>query len=86
MLGFPFGVVLAMAFAFNDRQALLTADVIGNTANISEVGFEVTAVHSAVHERYGVKNNVAVDVLMVHMGGNHHLKAVTQKPLGKLNS
>ena len=49
-LGVPFCIVLTAALRLNDRESVLTADLIGNAANIFKVIFERIAIFHSIHE------------------------------------
>ena len=59
----------------DDRQAVLPAEAVRGGANLAVVASGVAVIFSAGFRVYGVKNGMGVDVLPVHMDGDHRLKA-----------
>ena len=55
----------AFSIRFNHGVSEFPADFIGNAAQIVKVAFEIAAILSAIHERNGIENNVAMQVVAV---------------------
>ena len=54
-LGIPFGIMLSAALRGNDGKAMLAADGIGSTTNITVIGFEIIPVLFAIQTGNGIE-------------------------------
>ena len=67
------------------RQAVLTAQLVGCCP---ELGILAAAllVLLAVHIRYGIDNEVVMQVIRIHVSGDLHLKALAPDPAGQCHA
>ena len=82
----PLGVVLAFSVRLDYGQAVLPADLIRYSPDVSKVRLEVVAVVFAVHKGHGVEHDMTMQMVMIRMGGNDSLEAIPEEPGGKLNA
>ena len=68
---------------FDDGQGIFPAQPIGGLPH-EGVGGVVVVIPLAVHKGYGVQHKMVMQMMLVKMGGNHHLKAVAPKLLCQL--
>ena len=61
----PCRIRRAFSIRFDHGVSEFPADFIGNAAQIVKVAFEIAAILSAIHERNGIENNVAMQVVAV---------------------
>lgn len=78
-VGFP------LALGLDGGEALFPAHLVGGLPDVPKVVLETVAVLLPVHKADGVKEDVAVEMAPVHMGGDNRLVPVSQQASGKLH-
>ena len=81
----PYRTGGGFAGLFNDGQSILPAQPVGDFHHSLSLGFGVV-IFAAVPKRNGIKAEMAVDMLLVEVGGDDDLKAVTPHLLCQLHA
>ena len=85
-----FGVPLSVVFAFaswgDDGQIILPADGVGCFPDVSKVIMELVLILLSIHKGNGIKDNMAMEMGVIQVGGHDGLVFLAQQPTGKLHA
>lgn len=85
LFGVPFRVVLRLSIWLNDGKIVFQAEIIGESSNISKIGFEIIPEHLAVGAGNGVEHDMTMHMSMIGVRGDHGLETIPDKTAGKLH-
>lgn len=62
------------------------AQFVGNLLYLLKISFHVAAQLLSIQKRHGIDCDVVVQMVLIQMGADDHLKPITEQALGKLHA
>lgn len=82
----PFLMAFSFAFRLDNGQTIFAAQIIGHFLDFVKIGFHIAPQFPAVQKGHRVDCDVVVQMVLIEVRSNDHLKPISKQPPRKLHT